>query len=527
VRLLPSRAADAVDEVLHWLASRLRSQWWLWLVPFAVLYAMVHFSTGRIEHITAAVVALGVLAWAVRKPGGALVALVIFLPLQTIGFGFLLRLHVPSKILRPAGGLKELLGIAILLSALHSLHVGRARLGKTRQLDAIDKALLAYVAVVTVYLIVPHLFTVFPVANRWSVRLLAWRADCGYVLLFFAVRHAPISGAARRRFVRALIFMSSLTVLLGLYQWLRPVSWSHLVLVVGRQVQYQVTVLGNDVPTVSRNLGYLTNRNPLRISSIFISPFDMADFLLIGLAIAIERIARDYRARGNYVLCAGILAALFASRVRADALAAVIVAVVALAPTPNRPITARLRLLAAILVATAVVIPSLAGTRFVNAEGGAKSNKGHITEITAGLNELAHDPLGIGIGNVAGVGDRFVLASNKQGGFTVDNAVLQVGDELGIQALLPWLILMVLTWRALGRAARRSDPFAGGIRLAFLAVLIAGMYHHVFLGFPVAWLLWAAMGLVLRPEEDTAAPAAETARGNIDEFDATPATDPT
>jgi hypothetical protein len=446
--------------------------------------------------------------------------------LQTIGFGFLLRLHVPSQILRPAGGIKELLGVGILVSALHSLHVGRARLDKTSQLDAIDKALLAYVAVVTFYLIFPHLFTVFPVPNRWSVRLLAWRADCGYELLFFAVRHAPIPGAARQRFVKALIAMSSLTVVMGLYQWVQPVAWSHLVLVVGRQVQYQITVLGNDVPIVARNLGYLINRNPLRISSIFISPFDMADFLLIALAIAIERIVRDYRARWNYVLCAGILAALFASRVRADALAAVIVAVVALIPTPNRPITARLRLLAAILVASAVVIPSLGGTRFVNAEGGAKSNQGHITEITSGFNELIHDPLGIGIGNVAGVGDRFVLANNRQGGFTVDNAVLQVGDELGIQALVPWLVLMVLTWRALGRAARRADPFAGGIRLAFLAIFIAGMYHHVFLSFPVAWMLWAAIGLALRRHADPAAPAGETARGNIDEFDATPASDP-
>ncbi len=535
MKLLPFLVGDAVDEVIHWVASRLRSQWWVWLVPFAVLYLMLHSTTGRIEHIIAGVVALVVLAWAIRRPGGALIALVVFLPLQTIGFGFLLRLHVPGQILRPAGGLKELLGGAILLSALHNLHIAHTRQGRRSQLDAIDKALLVYVAVVTIYLLVPHLFTSFPVPNKLSVRLLAWRADCGYVLLFFAVRHAPIPEAARRRFVKVLIGMACLTVAVGLYQWVRPVSWTHLVLVSGRQIQYQISVLGNNVTEVTHNLGYLTNRNPLRISSLFLSPFDMADFLLIGLAIAIERIARDYRSRSNYVLCAGILAALFASRVRADALAAIIVAVVAVLPTPNRPTAARLRLLGAILVAAAVVIPALGGTRFVNAEGGAKSNGGHVTELTAGINELAHSPLGIGIGNAAGVGDRFVLATNKLGRFTVDNAVLQVGDELGIQALLPWLAMLILVWRALGRVARQSgDPFAGGIRLALLAVFIAGMFHHVFLSFPVAWILWAGIGLALRADANSeggpgAGPggeAVEASRGNIHEPEATPASDP-
>jgi hypothetical protein len=430
-----------------------------------------------------------------------MIVLIAFLPLQQVGFGFLLRLHVPGQVLRPAGGLKELLGAGILISALHALHLGRTRQGLTKQLDAIDKAVLVYVGVVTLYLLFPHLFSTFPVSNKWSVRLLSWRADCGYVLLFFAVRHAPISEQARKRFVRVLMAITALTVLLAIYQWVNPVGWQNLILVTGRQVQYQTKVLGNDPVTVVRNLGYLTTHNPLRVGSIFLSPFDMVDFLLIGFALAIERIARDFRSPAGYLICGAILAAMFASRVRADALAAVVIALVAMLPTPNRPVAARLRLLGAILITAAIVVPSLGGTRFVNAQGGGQSNTAHVTEIASGVNELFHTPLGIGIGNVAGVGDRFVLAANKQGGFTVDNSVLQVGDELGIQALVPWLVLMILIWRALGRAARRAEPFAGGIRLAFLAILVAGMYHHVFLGFPVAWTLWAAIGLALKRDE--------------------------
>jgi hypothetical protein len=507
--------ADLADEIWHWVAARMRSQRWVWLIPVAVLCAMVRWPIGRIEHIMAAIVGLIVLAWAVRRPGPALIALVVFLPLQQTLFGFLYAAHVPSQILRPAGGLKELIAGGILLSAFHALHIGRVRQGKTRQLDAIDKALLVYVGVVTAYLLAPHLFSTFPVNNKLSVRLLAWRADCGYLLVFFAVRHAPIPDATRKLFVRVLMGMAALTVLVGLYQWSRPDSWTHLILVTGAQVKYQVAVLGNDHTTVIRNLGYLTNQNPLRVGSIFLGPFDMADFLLIAFAVSLERIARDFRSRASYATCAVILLMLFASRVRADALAAVVIALVAMVPTPNRPIGARLRLLGAILVAAAVVVPAIAGTRFVNAEGGGKSNGAHVTEIASGIDELIRNPLGIGIGNVAGVGDRFVLTTGKQGGFTVDNAVLQVGDELGFQALLPWLVLMVLVWRALGRAAKESDPFAGGVRLAFLALFVAGMYHHVFLGFPVAWTLWAAVALALKRVDAPRAPVRDEARGNI------------
>lgn len=515
--------ADHLDDVVAWLAARLRSQRWVWLIPFGVLYAMVRWPSGRIIHITAGIVALLILAWVIHRPGRALVVLVIFLPIQQVLFGFLVALHVPTEILRPAGGFKELIGAGILISALHAIHVNRTRHGLRAQFDAIDKALLCYVGVATLYLALPHLFSTFPDQISFSVRLLSWRADCGYVLLFFAVRHAPISRTDRRHFIQALVAMAVLTVLIGFYQWIAPSSFQTLIMVTGKQVQYQASVLGNSTATVTRNLGYLTNFNPLRVGSIFLSPFDMADFLLIVFAIAIERIARDNRSRASYIICAIILAALFASRVRADALAAVVIALIAMVPAPNRPIAARLRLLGAILLAAAVVIPSLGGTRFVDAQGGSVSNGGHVTEITTGIEEIYHTPLGLGIGNVAGVGDRFVLTASEQGAFTVDNTILQVGDELGIQALVPWLVLMILVWLALGRAARQSDAFAGGIRLAFVALLIAGMYHQVFLGFPVTWSLWAAIGLALRRDLWAPAPVIDGAPGNIVEIHAAPA----
>lgn len=513
----------AADRVAGWVAARVRSHRWMWLLPPVVLYARMRSPTTRIAEVVAGLVAVAILAWGIRWPGRALVALIVFLPLQALGFGFLLALGVPAQVLRPAGGLKELLALAIVLSAAHELRVGRTRFRKRAQLDNLDKALLVYVGVVTLYLFLPHLFTRLPVSGRVSVRLLAWRADCGYVMLFFGVRHAPIPRSTRRYFVAVVFALAAVTALFGFYQWLRPDSWAHLVLVTGHQPQYQLSVLQNTQATVARNLGYLTARNPLRIASVFISPFDMADFLLIPLAIVVAGISQDYPSRARYVLGAAILGLLFGSRVRADAVAAVVIVGLALVPRPNRPLAARLRLLAAVSLAAAAVIPALGGTRFLNAQGGAQSNQGHINELSAGLTQLARFPLGLGIGNAAGVGDRFVQGSSQQGRFTVDNSVLQVGDELGIQALIPWLVMMGLTWRKLGRADKESDPFAGGVHLAFLAIVVAGMYHHVFLGFPVAWTLWAAVGLALASSGRPDAPIGEPLTDTIGAIDATPA----
>jgi hypothetical protein len=395
--------------------------------------------------------------------------------------------------------LKEILALGILATALSAVHRGE------EHLDGLDKALLTYVGITTLYVLGPHIFTSFSVTHNWSARLLSWRADCGYVLLFLGVRHAPLPPRTRRTLTNVVFIMGTLTVLVAIYQWARPDQWANFVLKTGHQTQYQVSVLHNDAAVTARNLAYLTDHHPLRVGSIQLSPFDMADYLLLSFALAIERIARHERSRWTYLLCGGVLAALFASRVRADSLAAVIITIVALLPAPKRPTTARLRLIGAVCAAGVIVIPSLGGSRFTNGQGGAASNQGHIREVQHGLSELWHYPLGEGIGNVAGVGDKFVLSGGGQGAFTTDNSVLQVSGELGIQALIPWLIMLGLAWRALGRAARQGDAFAGGVRLALLGIVVAGMYHHVFLNFALPWTLWATAGLALKwPNQEAA-----------------------
>jgi hypothetical protein len=463
---------------------------------------MTRWPQARIQHIIAGVIAIGILAWAIRRPARALIALIVFLPFQLVGVPFLMRFHVPIPVLRQAGGLKELLGVGILIAGLHAIRTEK------RQLDGIDKAVIVYVAVVTLYLLFPHVFAARP-PRQWNPRLLAWRADCGYVLLFFGVRHAPISASARRLFVRVVLLIAAVTVAVAVYQWFQPHAFEHWMLYSDRQWLYQVKVLGADPSKAAEVFNRLYSFNPLRISSILLSPFDMSDFLLLPVAIAIERIARQDRSRWSYLLCAGVVFALFASRVRADGVAVMVIFLVALVPSPTRPTAARWRLLAAVCAGALLVVPSLGGTRFTNAEGGKASNQSHVTELQTGFNQLVHHPFGAGLGTIPGVGDRYLLRAHDQGQFSHDNSLLQVGDELGLQALLPYLVLLVLVWRGLSRSARRGGPFEGGVRLALLGMLVAGMYHHVFLSYPVPWTLWAAVGLAIGSSSRTAAPSEE------------------
>jgi hypothetical protein len=263
-------------------------------------------------------------------------------------------------------------------------------------------------------------------------------------------------------------------------------------------VQYQLNVLHNTPAEVVNSLAYLVNQHPLRVSSIFLSPFDMGDFLVLVVALVAERISRDRRSWTNYLLLGGSIAALFASRVRADSLAALVVLGLAVLPSPPRPVTARIRLIAAIAIGAAIIIPSLGGTRFVGAQGGNASNQGHIREITNGIHAMVDHPLGLGIGVQPATANRFLLSGNQIGLYTTDNSITQVGDELGFQALLPWLGFLIAAGVALRRRARGHDPLVAGAGLALIGILIAGQYHHVFLTYPVPWTLWAAIGLALR-----------------------------
>lgn len=480
----------------------------LWMIPVLVAGMYATFSSKRISEVIALGLALLVLAVMVKRPGPALVTLVIVLPILAIGSGLLLGLHVPAGFLRQASSIKELLAVSVLGAAVAELVNGR------QKLDRIDRIGLAYVAVVTAYLFVPHLFS-STAPTALSVRLLAWRSDCAYVLLFIAARHAPITDRMKRRFVQAVLAMGALTAAVALYQRADTAGWTRFVFQRAHIIKYFTVVLHQTAGQAYGAIAYVAFVRPLRVSSIFLNPNDMSDYLVFVVALVAERIVRDRKSPWNYLLLAMCVAALFFSEVRADTLGALVVIALVVLPAPRRAVEARIRLIMALVIGAAIIVPALGGSRFVGGQGGNKASTGHIAELQFGVRVLEHHPFGLGLGDQPSTAARFQSQTNNQTQNDIsDDSYLQVGDELGIQAMLPWLGFVGMVLLEARRRASRGDGFAAAAGLGLLGVLIAGLYHHVFLLFPAPWTIWATVGLALstyrdRPPPGTASHEAE------------------
>jgi hypothetical protein len=468
----------------------------VWLIPAAVAAAMFVLSGKEIGELIGASVALLLFVFLVNRPGVTLISLIIFLPFETFLFALLLHWGVPTFILRPASSLKELMALAIVVAGLREIR------DTGRRMDRIDIAVLLYVGVVTIYLLVPHLFSSIA-PTQLEVRLLGWRSDAGYPLLFFGARHAPIRSEVRERFINVIIAMGAVVALVALYQRLAPMPFSHFVLNTAQVPTYFFKVLGLPPTVISQNLEYITTLSPLHVSSVFLSPFDMSDYLVLVIAMVAVRISRGSRSPSLFLVLAAVLGSIFFSDTRADALAAVIILVLIALPSPRSPIEGRLRLIGTLVLAAVVIIPSLGGTRFVGAQGAAASTNNHLNDFGYSLDVIDAYPLGLGLGSVPSSVNRFeVQGFGLNGEDFSQDLVIQVAYELGLPALLPWLAMMVLVLLALRRRGDQGVMLASGAGLGLLGIVIGGLFHHVFVELPVPWTLWSGVGLALSVHQD-------------------------
>lgn len=425
-----------------------------------------------------------------RWPGPVVIALAVYLPVQQTALGLAFKAGVPAAGVRALNGLPEVLAAGLVLAALVAVVAER------RRPAAVDAAALAYLTVVGLYLVLPHLFTPgAPLGLR--PRLEALRSDCGFVIVFLAVRHAPLTARARRGLRSAVMIVGSVVVAGALVEKLSPAGWKAFMLNDADARVLLLRVFGESVAQVSDGLRYVNNIQPVRVGSIFYSPFDMADYLLIVAAVCIERILRADRSPAPLILLAGALAALWLSEVRADALALSAVALWAVT-RPYHPRPARLRLLALFAVAAVVAVPVLSGSRFTGGGGASVSSVVHVNEVDHGVDVFVHHPLGLGLGEQSAATAYLPGSSGGETSLTSDNAETQVADELGVLGLVTWLAFVVAALAGLWRA--RSAPgrfWSGAALLALAGTIVAGQFHQVFVEFDVPWLLWALVGVGL------------------------------
>jgi hypothetical protein len=322
---------------------------------------------------------------------------------------------------------------------------------------------------------------------------MGFRMNAAFVLLLVGVRHAQIDERWRRRFVSSIVVVSAMLAAFGLYQYARPESFTDFVFNTLGIPWYQLDVLDSPIEGVVQLMRWTTAR-PVRVGSLFVGPFNFADFMLLPAGLLLARLARRAARFTDVALLVVVGGTIFASQTRANLLGLGAMALLAMAPRKGS-FTNQLRVMAIVALAVVAFVPSLASSRLGGVGDSASSTEGHINEIRLGIELLQDEPLGLGLGTAPAV------AVREEGAPLVisDNSLLQVGNELGVVMMVFFIVILVAVIRRLGRAAR-ADPendLAAGARLALIGLVLAGQLHHVFQTFAISWLVFAMAGLGL------------------------------
>jgi hypothetical protein len=513
------------------VASPARVQWvpaWRQLVWAAPLIAGVGVYGARthLQKLDIALVAVLFVVWVYRHPKGFVLALPVVYPCQLFVLACLYRAGLGTTATRDLGYWVELFAIGVAGRALRT-HSARWRKGEGRLLDWVDWAALLYLLVAAIYWAAPTLLVhggpVSPPTGR-TVLDTALRNDTLFVVLFLAVRRLDFTPAERDRFALRTFWTGVGVGLIGLFEFARPATWNHLVVEILGVPAYELQVLHNRLSSQTSILVYTPSHGHrlLRVASIFVDQLQCAFFLLVAFTIGLEIVLRRRgRWRWAGVGTAVVVVALVLTQTRDALLGAAVAVLVAAVPLAGRVRVYRRQLLAVSCVAAVVLSPlafavGLAG-RTSGAIGGTDQSASlHLQALRAGAEAFIRQPMGRGLGTGAINGTRFGVTN----ALTSENQYLQIGNEMGLFALLSFLALTIGTVVLLKRWARGDSIGAGGWLGAIVALSVAGLFLQVWLAIIVAGVVWtgAAMQLPKSPDSpaDTELPGeAATATATI------------
>ena len=467
-----------------------------WAAPVAII-ALIYFSPRHIaspQTVLTGLVALGILALAVRRPDLSLLGLVVFLPFQGLLLAKLWSWGLPDSIVRHLGAWKECLALGVILAGVRNLIATR------RRLDVIDGLALGFVGICILYAFFQT--TIVPGAPSPSnIRLLGFRETGGFVLLLFGARHAPLGPGFARRVARTVFLAGVAVAAVGIYGAIFSSAWNRFVVHTIKYTQYQAAVLHTSAvnPTDIRVYGYVGGTKIIRIGSVFLDSLSCGWFLILPFAVGLERVIR--RTASPLILVGTLLVAacLMLTQTRSAILGAIVVAVLALAPAAGRPHHWRTQVAIVLAAVAALGIPAAFATGLAKRvqSAGNQSNQdtaGHISGFWSGMRIMGDHPLGLGLGTGAGTGQRFQVRNDQ----IPENNYLEVGDELGIVPGLLFVVLTLALLVRLGRLSRRrpellvSATWAAGAGLA-----LAAWFLQTWSQFAVSWTYWAVAGAAL------------------------------
>jgi hypothetical protein len=481
---------------------------WPWLVP-AVVAMFVYATRGAyLERAVAGLLALLVVFAASRRPDRSLLILIAVLPFQGLLLSQLYAWGVPAQIVRPMSGWKEALAIGVVVAGVQGFRAAG------RRLDRLDLLALAYVAVVGAYALVPQLFAPdAPAAG--NTRSLAFRASAGFVILLLAARHARLPQDFAARAARLVLVVGGVVAGIAVYEYFFSDAWNSFVVERVRYIHYQVEII-ETVPfhyTDIRRYGHLGGTQVLRVGSVFLDPTPCGFFLVLPLAVGIERRLRSGPTRGSGALLLLIGAALLLTQTRSALIAGLAVAFLALGRAAGRLPRRRVQFAIVFVAALLVALPAAAATGLTErvtsaASGDDESAIDHVDSFWNGVDAIEAAPLGFGLGTSAGIGQRFA----SQYTTVTENAYLQVGVETGVVAMALFVALTLVTLARLQHASRaRAEIGITAVRSAGVGLAVGAFFLHAWNEFAVAWPYWALAGACIGIAERAARAGITTA----------------
>lgn len=466
--------------------------------------AVAFLVPGLIDDLLAVVVglALGVAMW--RRPDRTLQALLLVMPLQVVILSLVLSAGVPASLVKAAGNWNELALVVLMGVAIrHGLRAGH-------RLDALDRLGLAYAALVVAYLVVPLLARPFmdllPQAPDDPVVLLAsLRTNIGFVLLFLAVRHLPLSDASLRRLTTTAVVVAAVVGGLTVIETVSPDAWQRFFRSTIGVADYSRRVLGSTGGLVGSTRVTGISGSAIRAGSVLFQAITLGFFLLPGMALALHRwlVRADLR---TFLAVTATLAGVLLTFTRSAVLAA---AVLVLSTTWLLPKTVASRRIRSAVTSVGAVVAGLwlassvgLVERFTaSIEGSDPSTVAHVARTSNGWDQLLAHPLGLGLATGPTASGR--IASDAR--VLSENAYLQVGLEVGVIGMVLFLAFVLAVVVAAARRGRtiRDSILPGAIAAAGAGLVVGGMFLHVWTNFATAWTFWGLAGLALRVRDES------------------------
>lgn len=485
----------------------------MWLLATGLILA-IYFSPRHLISAQTALtglVGLCLLLVAARWPDRSLILLIVFLPFSGFILAKLWALGMPTSVVRHMSAWKETLALGVVLAG------ARNYIATGRRADTLDRLGVGLIAIIVLYILGQKALAPSDHGSM-TVRLFAFRADAGYLLLLLGARHAPLPPGFLDRAGKAALAVAVVVAGAAVFEALDSNAWNRFVINTIQYTRYQIGVLHGTPPNPYdiRLYNDVAGLHIIRVGSVFNSAITCGFYLVLGFALGLERAARGQG--GRWILPALVLigGGLLLTQTRSAIVAGLIVALLAFQPAAGRRPHWRTQLALLMAALAIVAVPAAVSSglsKRITAPASNTDNAGHVSAFWNGVHSLEHHPLGTGLGTSAGVGQQYA----QTGGIVVpENNYLQVGVELGIGAMLVFVALTVAVVLNLRRAARiRPHPAIAAAAATMAGLAVAAWFLEPWYDFSVAWTMWAFAGAALgasrlRVAQREEAPVAQT-----------------